>query len=446
MTKKFLLIPLAIVLVTALIFGGCAKPTEEVPTEIRVGSVESLTGMFGAFGQGGAFGVQAAVDDINALGGVYVSEYGKKLPLRLIVVNSESDPVKVGPLAEDLVLRDKVNVFGSGKEPPPMRSPVAIIADKYKIPAINQGIYEGWEALKEGCATGFEYSWNPAFAIAAEPTPGDPRYGKAGYTVNSTWFEWLDMFGDQTNETVGCFASDEPDGRGWYETMPMILRDAGYTVIGTDQNVGLFPMETTDYTAMINEWKANDVEILWGNCPAPHFGAMWRQCHELGFQPKMVGAARAALFYADVTSWGGNLPWAVGIEMWWHPSYDPEQCPGIGDTTPQSLADKWTAETGQYLNPNTGWSYPTIQVIADAIERAGTLDGPTLNRAMGETNILTLNHLITFDPVTHFSWDPIFFGQWHKADPPLNWDLPVIFSKHDFVKATADPIFPIPYD
>ena len=84
------------------------------PAAILVGNPASLTGMFAGFGQGQVFGMKAAVDDINKQGGVYVKEYGKKLPIKLIVVNSESDPLKAGTLAESLIVSDKVHFLSQG--------------------------------------------------------------------------------------------------------------------------------------------------------------------------------------------------------------------------------------------------------------------------------------------------------------------------------------------
>jgi len=444
--KKLFIIPVAVVLVTALIFGGCARPAEEVPKEIRLGDVGSATGMYAGFGEGGVWGLRAAVDDINSLGGIYIEEYGKKLPVKLIYANSESDAAKVGTLAEDMVLRDDIHMFVSDCEPPPMRAPIAVIADKYRVPHLGGGPLEPWEAMRHAVTPPWPYTWASSFGIATPPPSGDPRYGMGGFTIVDTWMEWLDMFGDQTNKKAGIFASDDSDGIGWYALFGPSLEGAGYDVLGEERNLGLFPLDTTDYTPIINEWKDYDCEILWGNCPAPHFGTLWRQCHELGFKPKMVGAARAALFHSEVSAWGGDLPYGVGIEMWWHPDYNPEACPGIAGTTPMSLFERWFEETGQRLNPNTGWSYYYIQIVIDALERAGTLDSEAVLQAISETDIYTLNHRVKFDKDTQYNWVPIFFGQWYKTDNPWVWELPVVYSKHDFVPATADPIFPITYD
>jgi len=162
----------------------------------------------------------------------------------------------------------------------------------------------------------------------------------------------------------------------------------------------------------------------------------------MGFEPKMVSAGRAGLFYVDVSTWGGDLPQGIGTEIWWSSSY---QTPGFGDTTPQSLTDRWTEATGQPFNPSVGASYATMQILVDAIERAGTLDPEAFNKAIGETDLMTMIHRVKFDE-DQYSRYPLIYGQWQKTDKPWVWELPIVLSKHDFLPAQAAPIFPIPYE
>jgi hypothetical protein len=68
---------------------------------------------------GGIFGIKAAVDDINAAGGVSVGN--AKMKITLTIVDDQSDQNKGGPLAENLVTQGKVNFLMSGEEPPTMR-------------------------------------------------------------------------------------------------------------------------------------------------------------------------------------------------------------------------------------------------------------------------------------------------------------------------------------
>jgi ABC-type branched-subunit amino acid transport system substrate-binding protein len=444
--KRFLLIALGVVVAGVLIFGGCkpAPPGPAAPEEIRVGVVTGLTGMFAGFGEGGVWGVRAAVEDINAEGGVYVEEYGRKLPINLIVVDSESDPTKAGTLAEDLILRSKVSFIVNAIDPPHTRAPVATVTERHKIPHVSGvGPYEAWMGLRQEVTPPWQYTWTPSFAIATPASPGDFRHGKIGYNMMDSWTNALEQIAAQTNKRVAALASDEPDGRGWYLSFSPVLKEMGWDVYRVEEEFGLVPQDTTDFTSLIEEWKDYNCETLWANCPAPFFGTMWRQAHTLGFQPKMVYATRAGLFYSDIQAWGGDLPHAVCNEMFWHPSI--KESPGIGDTTPMSLHERWVEDTGQPLHQNVGYGYAVVQVLIDAIERAGTLDGEQVNEALAETDLMTIYHRVVFDE-DNFSRVPVSFGQWVKTDKPWVWDNPIVISQHEFLPATADLIFPIPYD
>ncbi|OGO23570.1 MAG: hypothetical protein A2144_14755 [Chloroflexi bacterium RBG_16_50_9] len=440
--KKLILIPLLLAVVISLVFSGC-KSGPAAPAEILVGVPAPLTGMYAGFGQGYQYGMQAAVNDINKLGGVEVKDYNKKLPIKLIIVNSESDPLKAGTLAENLIVSSRVNFLASGDEPPPMHAGVSTVADRYKIPYVTStGPMEPWLGMRQEVEGRWQYTWATGLFALGTPAPaGDFRTGP-GYTIGDTWQSMLDMYGNQTNKKVAIFASDDPDGVGWYAAYPGILQSLGYTVPGADKKLGLAPIDTTDFSSVITEWKNSGCEILWGNAPAPFTGTLLRQCATLGFKPKMISIGRAPLFYEDISSWGGNIPLGIGVEIWWDPSF--ADSPGIGGTTPQSLADRWTKDTGKQLNRGIGPGYRSMQVLIDAIQRAGTLDGTKVNDALAQTDLMTIGHRVKFD-ANHFSRGPLVFGQWKKVDKPWTWECPVVISKHNFIKATAQPVFPIPY-
>lgn len=420
------------------LFTGCS---EKEAKEIKVGVVNAQTGMYAAFGQGGVFGIMAAVDDINKQGGVKVGD--KKMPIKIIAVDNESDPNKAGSLAESLVVQDKVDFIVSGDEPPPMHPGVSQVADKHKVPYVTSvGPIEPWLAMRQESPTKWPYTWAAgAFAIVTPAKAGDPR-AKAGYTIMDTWVSMLKQFGDKTNKKVGILCSDDPDGRGWYTLFGPALKKLGYEVVGIEKNLGLVPLETTDFSSVIKAWKDANVEILWGNCPGPFIGAAWKQANTLGFKPKMVSIGRGALYYSDIAAWGGELPLAMGTEIWWDPSM--KNSPGIGGTTPASLAERWVKEKKQPVFPSIGLGYRSMQVLIDAIERAGSLDKEKVNAALAKTNLNTIGGLVKFDE-NQFSMGPIVFGQWFKTDKEEKWELKVVFSEHDFVPVTAQPVFPRQY-
>ena len=421
------------VLIGWLVWGG---PGPTVPTKILVGVPAPQTGMYAGFGEGGVWGMQAAVDDINDLGGVYVEEYDKKLPLELVVVNTESDETKAGTLAESLILTDKVNFLAYGDQPPPMNAPIAIKAEAHGIPYIcTTGPAEPWLAMREA-AGNWSYTWAAGLFSIGAYKPED------GYTIADTWLAMLDLYGDETNKIAGVFASADPDGVGWHAAFPGILETWGCTVVAKEDAKSLLPMETSDFSSLIDEWVANNVTIIWGNAPAPFVGPLLAQAWATeGFAPMLVSIGRAPLFYEDVSSWAGNAPLGVLVEIWWDPAWG--DSPGIGGTTPESLAARWITDTGKPVNRNIGAGYSIIQVLIDAIGRAGTLDADEVNAALADTDLMTIRHRVVFDE-NQFNRGPLVYGQWQWDEGEEDWVCPIVLSKHDFIPTTGEVLFPIP--
>ena len=441
--KKFISVSVVVALSLLLVLGfiGCkAKP--EVPQEIRVGIPASMTGHYAAFGEGGIWGAKAVIEDINKQGGIYLKEYDKKLPIRLIVANTESDAIKAGTLAEDLVLRDKIHVFGAILEPPPTILPMIGVAERLKVPGITGGgpieVYKFVESTGEP----WEYIWVATFAIAESAPPGDFREGNPGYTMMGTWLGMLESYMIQTNKKAAVFATDDPDGRGWYEGFVPEAQKIGLEVYGAESNFGLFPPGTTDFSSLINKWKDNGCEFLWGSAPGPEAGTLLRQARVMGFEPKMSFVTRGTNFFEDVAAWGSDLAHGVTMEYFWHPSI--KESAGVGGTTPQSLFERWQTDTGRPLNQGIGWGYAYNQALFNAIERAGSLDPDKISQAIGETDMTTMYHRVKFG-TDRYHRPPIAIGQWVETDAPWIWEAPITFSYHDFLSPTAEHLFPIPY-
>jgi len=82
--------------------------------------------------------------------------------------------------------------------------------------------------------------------------------------------------------------------------------------------------------------------------------------------------------------------------------------------------------------------------MIDAIGRAGILDGAAINQAMAETDMPSINGRVKFIQEEHFSGVPLCVGQWIKTDKPHVWELNIVFSQHDWLVPTHEPIFPLP--
>lgn len=117
--NKVVLISLAVVLALNVGLVGCAgvgeeEEEEEVPTDIKIGAVRSLTGNLSSIGDY-AFGpvLDYWVDEVNAAGGIYVKEYDKSLPVKLDIQDDNSDPAMTASLLSDEIMSGDYDfVFG----------------------------------------------------------------------------------------------------------------------------------------------------------------------------------------------------------------------------------------------------------------------------------------------------------------------------------------------
>jgi branched-chain amino acid transport system substrate-binding protein len=450
--KKLVAIAVAISVVAALVFVGCVKPTAEapaIPTEIRVGGADSHTGIYAFFSEGGRVGIEAAVDDINSSGGIYLKEYGKKLPVKYISTNNESDVTKAGVLAESMILQDKVDVMVQGLSICQLAAPVSTVCEKYQVPFVAaSGPGEPWEAIRSTVQPPWDYTWCISFMIATPPPKGSV-WDVPGITLADSVVAWLKtMLPPKTNAVAAMYAVDDPNGRGWYAIFPKLAEDAGYTVAGVDENLGLFPPGTKDFSSIINKWKSANVEVLLGNAPPDDTAPLLKQVWTMGFKPKAIMAGQAGISYEGVASFGGDIPNDIVADRWWYPTFDPAYSTGINGRTPQSLLDYWVQKTGRpaaEVNPAVGMGYMTAQVLFDAIERAGTLDGKTINEMFKTSHVNTIHYSpLVFDE-THFGWYATCLGQWHKTNEASKWECDPIYAPAFHVPLTEFQ-FPIPYD
>lgn len=103
------------------------------------------------------------VEQLNDQGGIYVKDYDMRIPIELIVYDSESDIAKTVSLTEKLILEDKVDVIL-----PPWATAftfaVAPIINEYKYPMI--GTTEASAQLREAQFPYYFGLWNPATVVA----------------------------------------------------------------------------------------------------------------------------------------------------------------------------------------------------------------------------------------------------------------------------------------
>lgn len=106
---------LSALLALPFLFGAPARAadTAQAPAEITIGSLHAGTGPFASISMPVYYGIKLWVDQTNAAGGAYVKAFDKKIPLKLISYDDQSNPATAATLINQLITQDHVNMLVS---------------------------------------------------------------------------------------------------------------------------------------------------------------------------------------------------------------------------------------------------------------------------------------------------------------------------------------------
>jgi branched-chain amino acid transport system substrate-binding protein len=367
---------------------------------ILIGHPNPSTGPIASFGEASPWADELAIEEINKQGGIFIKEAGKKLPLKLKLVDTSSDPTKAADVASKLILNDKVDIMVALHTPDTV-NPVTSMCERYQMPCI------ALDAPLEPWLEGGPYKWSfHAFWSVKEDIV--PTY--------------IGMWDDvPTNKVVGLLMGNDPDGVSWSKVFHEVLPTRGYKVI----DMGRFPYGVQDFGTFINAWKKEKVEIILGNLIPPDWANAWRQCHQQGFVPKVVTIGKAILFPSAVEALGGNLPNGLTTEIWWSPSHPFKS--SLSGKTAKELCDLWTAKTKKQWTPPIGYKYAAFEIVADVLKRAQTLDKAKIRDAIAATNMNTMVGPIKYND-KNYAKTPLVGGQWVKGKK-WPWEMVITYNK-----------------
>jgi branched-chain amino acid transport system substrate-binding protein len=365
-----------------------APPPPPAPEFIEFGASIPMTGKYGSLGNMVLPGYQYAVDAINADGGIYVKEYDAKVPIRLTYYDDESDPTKAVSKLESLYSDQDVAVYlgGAGSD---MHAATAAIAEKNQVPYCGVA-FALWQIHQQG----YRYLFSPF--------PKSPNQAKDVYEILNA------SIPEGERPTKVAIFSEATDwgkelGGLWEEN----AAEYGYEVVVHEE----YAPRTEDMSGMILKAKEAGAETLLA-LPSPPDGiAMFKQMEELGWAPKFSLVIRAP----EGVNWGTDMGTAgeyVTIFPGWH---NAESYPGVDE-----LNAKYQAEFGRPADLLTGPAYACVQIFADAIERAGTLDREAIRDAVAATDMVTVTGPVTFnEDGTGNVLNPLI--QWQNGKLELVW-------------------------
>lgn len=379
-----------------------AAPSGDAPAAIEIGAVVPLTGPFAGGGGQVKAGYELAVEDINKEGGIFVKAYNAKIPVHLTLLDDESDPTKTVSHLETLYSDQAVVAYlgGFGSS---LHAAAAAIAEKNKVPYLGVA-FAFWGIHQQG----YKYLFSPFWK--------SPDIARSVFEfLNETLPE------DQRPTKVAIFQEKADWGIELAKLWEENASQHGYEIVVHEE----YAPGSTDFSDMILKAKAAEAEAVLALPTPPDGIAIFKQMAELDFTPKFSFFVRAP----DAPGWGkelGPVGDYVTLGPGWHNAM---KFPGV-----DKLNEEYQALAGRPADPMVGPSYAAVQILADSIERAGSLDRDQIRDAIAATNLETMIGPVSFNPDgTGKVSSPIL--QYQKGKIELVW--PKEF-------ATADFVYPAP--
>jgi len=323
--------------------------------EILIGAPISITGPNAMNGIEQDWAYRQAIDDYHKAngGGIYVKEAGKKIPIKLVVHDDESDASKGQAAMERLIRMDKVDLLLSTQYDF-MVYPTAMIAEKYKK------YYHASVCWPESYLEG-NFKWSTD--LFGNPT-------EMSTVPFEIWRKQVPK--EKWPKRIALFMMDNPPGeimtKRWKENGPKYGYDS-YPVVEP------FPFFSTDYSALIMKAKAKKVDAIMILSLPPDAITFVRQMKELGFSvPYLHGWAG---------TWPSEFYKALGKDAeyilsdgFWSKEYPYSISRELGDRYYKKF---------QKDSVSIGLFYAQALILFEAIEKAGTVDSKTVRDVVMKT-------------------------------------------------------------
>ena len=92
---------------------GAPAHAQTAPAEITIGDLHASSGPFAAISMPVYYGIKLWIAETNASGGAFVKAYNKKIPLKLVSYDDQSNPATAATLINQLITQDHVNMLVS---------------------------------------------------------------------------------------------------------------------------------------------------------------------------------------------------------------------------------------------------------------------------------------------------------------------------------------------
>ncbi len=332
---------------------GPAVPVQAQEVVVKVGNIIPLSGPSASVGLQGKQAREMAVEEINAAGGIQ-SLGGAKLVM--LYADSESKPEKGVAEAERLINTEKVHVL-TGCWNSAVTYPVTAVAERYGIPFIVP-VSVADKITEQG--------FKNVFRIAAK----DSWWTRDQFAFLK---DLQEEFGTKVSKLAFVYENGDW-GKGFAEQWKKLAAEQGYEVVLDEP----YPSTATDLSPVVQKIRRARPDVLMLVSNAADAILLTNTLAEYKVNLKAVIASGGG--HADpsfLKAAGENARYLFDIVEW---ETDINK-PGAREANA-----KYKAKYGQNLTGEAVDAYLAMYVLADALERAGSLDPAKIREALAATN------------------------------------------------------------
>ena len=318
---------------------------------VLIGSIHPLTGGLAGAGNRMDNGARMAVEEINAAGGI--ASLGGA-PLELVSADS-TGAAEVGQSEAERLIGDGVSAI-IGAYQSAVATNVAAIAERDGVPLVID-VAVADSILDQGYTNVFRIQ------------PNATAMGASGAQFLS------ELAGDEI-ATVSYLHDDTGFGVSVADAFEAAAVDYGIEVVA---RIPYPPFEVTDLTTEMSQAAAAspDVIVVTGYYNDGLLAA--RAATDLEVDVKaVIGIAQGAYHTPQFTA-----DFGADAELFFNSNYHFN----ASDPKVQDVLERFEAAYGEPMDTEAMLSYQAIQVIADALERAGSADPADVRAALADTNI-----------------------------------------------------------
>lgn len=390
MSKRLLLIPLALLLVFSLVAVSCdgdadvtTTPPPTQPTEtttpppddydtrdsILIGAARPVSGFLKDIGDY-AFGpiIQMWVDEVNAAGGIYIDEYDRALPLEYIMYDDTSDLGTSTRLIEQLILQDEVDFLF------PNCSTAFLYASAPL--ANNYGyVYLGAEG---GCTT-----------LTAMLPELPYVFGVLNYSDYYQVPVLADIFVDLGVETVAIMYINDLHGVEYYHTALSEFALRGISVVMGEA----VPVGAADVELVLKQARDSGADALCAFVYPPTTMSVVGQSMAIGYNPDIMVLGPGVNFQFFYDIFGGEVMEGLMGFGAWNRESSPE-LDALADLLVEHTGDVGLAAFGDEEAFIDWWGsafyWAALQCLQESIVEAGTLDQDAIRDIMATSHFTTV--------------------------------------------------------